>query len=535
MIGRTWNSRHVLAVAACALASCARVSVEKVPTPTQYVRWTDDMQSEADAMEGIRFYLPRPFVSVFESFPVRTDVFLAHGVVSADGKYVVVESVRPVSDAAKLIASELTQRSFPTSSILKADPEVTRALIKAHTDSQGGSGDTITTGTSGDGQAAASAVAQPARGKTGTSTRKVTSSNGAFAFQPLRGNMDIVYLPDFEEQYCVSSGAGLGNAEFELNLGQGWSLQGFNSIVDNTELNNRMFDLIDTAISAAKKAAGSAFAGVTAHTLSEQITGAPKVAGEPIGPQIPGTPVTLRIAVVHYAAKGLYPVIKPRELAERAAGPINDFLIIDLFQWFPRPLGVSELDPQAIVNARTEVENVGSSRTTPRYPYQFVSFNTFRHLSVQVVRGDGPADDGLYDKTGTKGEAGDRQTGDFGGQIVAQTAAPKQEVDAESIQQALDTLQLGGELTARVNKGLGDAEVAVAVGKITAVSATLTARTDASSRAVVIDAVIDVDKAPAAVAPFETLAKAALDKLVRDTDDLKGASAGKATARVKGQ
>ena len=29
---------------------------------------------------------------------------------------------------------------------------------------------------------------------------------------------------------------------------------------------------------------------------------------------MPGTPVTLKVVIVHYAAKGLYPVIKPREL-----------------------------------------------------------------------------------------------------------------------------------------------------------------------------------------------------------------------------
>ncbi len=66
----------------------------------------------------------------------------------------------------------------------------------------------------------------------------------------MRGNMDIVYLPDFEEQYVVSSRANLGNANFQINLGQGWSLQGFNSLSDNSAINKRVFTLPPASVTA---------------------------------------------------------------------------------------------------------------------------------------------------------------------------------------------------------------------------------------------------------------------------------------------
>jgi hypothetical protein len=88
---------------------CASVSVRKVPTPTQYNTWTDAQQREADSIDGLRFYMPRPFINVFESFPVRTDVYLAQGEVSPDGKYVLI---RQISDLEKKVILSFDNRPF---------------------------------------------------------------------------------------------------------------------------------------------------------------------------------------------------------------------------------------------------------------------------------------------------------------------------------------------------------------------------------------------------------------------------------------
>jgi hypothetical protein len=252
----------------------------------------------------------------------------------------------------------------------------------------------------------------PAR--TGINERNIANDNGAYAYQPMRGNLDLAYLPDFEEQYAVDSHSGLGNAKFSLNLGQGWSLQSLNSLSDNSEINKRIFDIIDSSVELAKAAAKASM-------------GIPPIPGIPtdavITPQSSalkdepaGTPVTLKIVVVHYAAKGLYPIIKPRELQERQTGRAitNRFLYLNLHKLLDaQPSPVSAFDPQAIARAQKAVDNETGNFTVPRYPYQYLSFQTFRYLAIQVVRpGDKPFD-ALYDKTGTQGSAGEAQRADL--------------------------------------------------------------------------------------------------------------------------
>lgn len=96
----------VTLVTASIIAGCAEVKIRKVPTPTQYSHWDDLMQRKADNINGFRFYLPRPFINVFESFPIRTDIYIADGVVSPDGKYVIIKKVRDESGLNKYMVGE---------------------------------------------------------------------------------------------------------------------------------------------------------------------------------------------------------------------------------------------------------------------------------------------------------------------------------------------------------------------------------------------------------------------------------------------
>lgn len=408
------------------IAGCAEVKIRKVPTPTQYGHWTDLMQHKADKIKGFRFYLPRPFINVFESFPIRTDIYIADGVVSPDGKYVIIRKVRDESGLSKYIVGEERETTIAKRDI--NEPEIAQEFAKAYAgvvdtarkEAEEKAKTTVTTG----GGKEPSIEPVPAPRMTGINKRRVTNDNAAFAYQPLRGNFDIVYMPDFEEQYAVYSWAGLGNAEFEVNLGQGWSLQGFNSLTDNSELNKRIFDLIDTSIKLAK-AAGSAALGIPPLPgLPPGVTAIAKpYAGAEMKDGAPGTPVSLKIVVVHYAAKGLYPVIKPRELQERmvtttkASGAFNMFL--DMFRSSPLWIGSSDYDQSAIQRAQQAIENETGKYTVPRYPYQFVSFNTFRYMAIEVIKTDTQPFDILYDKTGTKGDPGDRQAADMKDTIIA--------------------------------------------------------------------------------------------------------------------
>ena len=383
------------------LSACAEVTVRKVPSPTQYVEWTDRLQREADKMEGFRFYLPRPFVNVIESFPIRTDIYLADGVVSADGRFVEIFQVRgdpggerfgKLPGEGSKIDSRLISRARDPDLELQGDkdgddPENIVPTIPQDVPPAGG-------------------VTQEAP-KTSSTRKGVMNDNFAYAYQPMRGNFDIAYLPDFEEQYVISGSAGLGSVEFQLNLGQGWSLQGFDSLADNTALNSRIFDIIDGASRDAQSAAlATTLLPATPSMLPGTTATAPQSSQDQV--MVAGTRVTLRIVVIHYAAKGLYPVIKPRELEERVTGEFDYLLWFDLFQWFPGKTAGTKFNDRAIASARND--DTGSAHTTkPRYPYQYISFYTFRYIAIEALTPGAHAFGTLYDKTGTQGDPGDRR------------------------------------------------------------------------------------------------------------------------------
>ncbi len=397
-------------VVVLAVVGCSTVTVKKVPTPSQYVVWTDRLQAQADDMEGLRFYLPRPFVNVFESFPIRTDIYLAEGVVSADGRFVIIrrmwdENGHPKYPAGLQKGLEIQTKNISTTLMIEA---------------QAGTGDEEGKGSRDDHSVAGlpGIVPQPTTrspqtsdASTGRNQRGVTNDNSAYAYQPMRGNMDILYLPDFDEQYVVSSRAGLGDAEFQLNLGQGWSLQGFNSLADNSRLNDRIFDIIDSASQLAKTAA---FTAAGLPPVPTQLPGTTAIApqsGTEDSIFVEGSPVSLKVVVVHYAAKGLYPMIKPRELQQRLINQDGGtyHLWFDIFNWIPLTTPSSTFDPGAIARAQQSIAGVTGKFTVPRYPYQFLSFNTFRYMAIEALTPGAHPFGTLYDKTGTQGDPGDRR------------------------------------------------------------------------------------------------------------------------------
>jgi len=186
-----WTS---LAIGACVLTSCANVKVRKVPTPTQYSVWTDEMQRKADSMEGFRFYLPRPFLNVFESFPVRTDIYIADGHVSPDGKYVIIESVRKESGLNDYLAGVKKDTVIPSDSLtLPSEDNLNRAerILGAQSGAFENLAKAITNvptvvGTGGTDTGKSKTSNATPTPTTGINKRDVRNDNGAFAYQPKR-------------------------------------------------------------------------------------------------------------------------------------------------------------------------------------------------------------------------------------------------------------------------------------------------------------------------------------------------------------
>lgn len=456
MLLRNWIALGALLI----LTACASATLKKVPAPTQYLKWTDAMQREADSIEGIRFYLPRPFVNVFESFPVRTDIYLADGKVSPDGRYVYIERIRLLGQDWKEIAKFAGAGvvKIPRTVISQPSPEAARALGEAMASKiQPHSAEESATSEIEKLKAQLAerdkkiqdltAASESETGKTGQLTQTVKNDNSAVAYQPLRGNFDIAYLPDFEEQYAVKTTTGLGNVRVAVNMGQGWSLQGLDALTDNSELNKRIFGLIDEATKLGKAAASAALGlppGV-ASMITPQ-------AGEELPEAAAGTPVTLRLVVVHYAAKGLYPVLKPRELQQRTvSGAASYQYAVDCTSaGVPKP--ASLYSPQELMKGQRELDESIRSMTIPRYPYQYISFNTFQYIAIEAVTPSSPFG-ALYDKTGTAGDPGDRQAADLAD--VLRMLASGASGGGDTADLAKNLKRHGDDLAKRINAQCG--------------------------------------------------------------------------------
>lgn len=329
-----------------ALAGCTTVEVKKVPSKTQYEQVWDDpkqadrLQQRADRIRGNRYYLPRPFVSVYEPFVVDSSVYFLNGLVSADGKYILLGRLKQnaAEGLAGLIQGESVNAKIPAA-ILSAPikpPENNGTAQSATSKLDQG---TVSTGATEGGVAVdtgAGARTSQAPGpskKTGQTSIAVTNDNTAFALTPMRRYFDVAFLPDFDEQYAVVVRQGLGNAKTNLALGQGWSLQGLGVELDNQAVTDVVLDLFKTAADAAKTAglnalglpviaAGSGTVAVPVLDTGTAV-GAPQ-AGAAVTTDKPlllgGQPVTIKITLVDYAAPGLYPLLKPREVREIYAG-----------------------------------------------------------------------------------------------------------------------------------------------------------------------------------------------------------------------
>ena len=129
----------------------------------------------------------------------------------------------------------------------------------------------------------------------------------------------------------------------------------------------------------------------------------------------PGTPVTLKIVVVHYAAKGLYPIIKPRELKEAGGGAfVLDLLAGAGGQGSTRTIeALRAMNDPSVQAAISELDLVRNRLSVPVYPYQYISFNTFRYTSIEALTATASGFGPLYDQTGVAGDRGDSQTADL--------------------------------------------------------------------------------------------------------------------------
>jgi len=127
-------------------------------------------------------------------------------------------------------------------------------------------------------------------------------------------HFDLMYLPDFDEQYAVQLDPGLGEATLNLGLENGWLVESSTVTLDNKELGKFIFQQIDRFTSLAADFA-KVYQGLipVPASLEDVAKSASMVA--------PGEKwVLLKITYSIEALPGVYPLLKPAEAKTPASG-----------------------------------------------------------------------------------------------------------------------------------------------------------------------------------------------------------------------
>ena len=290
----------VLTATAVGLAGCSSVSILKVTGDTQ--------------PEGIPFYLPRPYVQVFEPFVIGSKAYLVSGKLSPDGKYLLIDNVTDQNSLDGLFRSDLTQEratKVPVNVIRKAGAAPSTSRLTG-----GAQGGTETPAVAAPAASAASApaAASPASAAASASPAaptgaqpsgnyNVSVTNTSSLFPPTLGRrfFDIVWMPDFDEKYVVQGKPGLGNANIGVTMTQGWGLYGLDARIDNSAVVKPLLDFYSTGFEALGKLAKSQIFPAGELT-GGGAQGALEATELPVGAR-----VSIKVTRVQVVAPGLYP------------------------------------------------------------------------------------------------------------------------------------------------------------------------------------------------------------------------------------
>jgi hypothetical protein len=370
----------------------------KVPTPTQYSTWSDEQQTKADQMKGVRYYLPRPFVNLKQSVPVAQRVaFIAFNYDPATGEY----KLDLPGDAPTWV-----KRIAPAKlSVAQAIAAMVVGLTNAAKAAGSGNLQAGTTDTNVPSSAATQTNTPPTPEPPAQTLSASTGYiNDTDPVTKLGSILDVVYLPDMEEQYVIQAHTGFaGQADIETRLRNGWAAETFKQKVDNSQLIPYVIRQFQSASDTAAKIATTwlptAAFGLPPNTsLADMMKFVSKGAGglqsgttgDTNAPTINardflGKALLFKIAEVRVGQPGLYPILKPREIR----------------QWF-KPTGViGGGDPELNFETFIQQANVPWIRPDmafiPCPPFTVVGFNStidvFMMPATERVGIATPADD----------------------------------------------------------------------------------------------------------------------------------------------
>lgn len=284
---------------------CASVKVYKVVTNS------DGTEKIDKKVEGIPYYVPRPWLEVYDPFVVSATPYFINAQLTPDGKYLQLTSL-PVelkdANLAKLfpVANDHAPAAVEPPA-LQADQNALQGATPSSS-SSGKKGSSSITSTNSTTNTLTNNTTNTSTNSadTGKSSAKVTSTSD-FYITPGRRFFDIVYLPDYADKRIIQIHGGLGKSDLSVTLAQGWSLAAMNASVDNTELAKEIFKTWDTGLQLAQKAATTALFP-PASALQGQAANA--------------TIVSCKIIDSEMVAPGLYPI--PKDVTYPTVGAIAD-------------------------------------------------------------------------------------------------------------------------------------------------------------------------------------------------------------------
>ncbi|MCF7973157.1 MAG: hypothetical protein K9N55_05050, partial [Phycisphaerae bacterium] len=276
--------------------------------------WEVEDQQKADRMKGVRYYLPRPFVHLKQSVPVAQRVAFVSLTISDDRTFYTIS----LPEKAPLWLRRSMPQRISSRQVLQA------SLRSRIVDDKGLE---IQSGTE-DGPNLAEDTAKDETDQVDRPSELTARTGFISDTDPvtrLSNRMDIVYLPDFEEQYVIQPKRGIGLADIETRLRNGWAAEVFSERVENSNLIPYIIRQVENA---SETAAGifTTWAplamGVPPGTVPtpEDIasglrlqSGTEGITGEQVEALLGGV-ILFKVAEVKIAQPGIYPILKPREI-----------------------------------------------------------------------------------------------------------------------------------------------------------------------------------------------------------------------------
>jgi hypothetical protein len=336
---------RLCALLVAALAGCA--TVRSVPVDAEGDR-------RSGAIEGIPYYLPRPYVAVKQPFPVGGRDLLVTATIDGNGNVLIARDALP-KELEQLEELKHTNDGtiVPKSRIfLQGKPKKGETGSAGETPEDAGpeqtEGDEEPQGDEGD--------AEPKSGG------KTHATGTVSPVVPISELFDIVYLPDFEERYVLRLRPRLGKLEANLGL-QGGILGSLAVNVDNQAIASMVTDSVEAVVDVAKEVA-----------LGKLIPATSKEGDAVLQSKRDGA-VTLRLRTTHEALPGLYPVLRPDE----------ECLLTDPAQC-PQDHAVATYGASTSTRTTTPSHDfLGATLVVPVGPYTRVAYRVRSTLVVELL------------------------------------------------------------------------------------------------------------------------------------------------------